>query len=137
MVYNIEYGLFHEGIIFASRPPIIQLLLVIASNTPLASTRTYFSRCISVPCSPWHNLSAARVPIENTHTPANQYVINCTVQINGDIFGCQDASSNRLKHGCGDKGEGTQQICNSAAITINWDYHHQLRYSVGQIQERG
>lgn len=68
------------------------------------------------------SLRAARVHIENIHPPANKYVTHCTVQIDGDVFGCQDASSNGFKHGCGDnKVEGTQQICNSAAVTVNWD----------------
>ncbi|KAJ5184019.1 hypothetical protein N7492_001635 [Penicillium capsulatum] len=67
-------------------------------------------------------LSAARVHIENTQPPANKYVTHCTVQIDGAIYGCEDASSEPYPKGCGgNSGSASRQICMSAAVTVDWD----------------
>lgn len=66
--------------------------------------------------------TAVRVHIENTNPPANKYVTHCSLIFDGDVHGCNDASSEPFDKGCGgNTGTATHTICDSAAVTINWD----------------
>lgn len=66
--------------------------------------------------------SAVRLHIENTNPPANKYITHCTLIVDGNLHGCVDASSEPFVKGCGgNTGTATHTICNSAAVTIDWD----------------
>lgn len=64
------------------------------------------------------------IHIENTQPPANMYVTHCTAMIDGNLAGCEDASSEPFKLSCDDKshtGVQTRSICETATITIDWE----------------
>lgn len=126
VIGSISTGSFREEIPHLNlQPPLatIQPLLVKIHSTTRPKTTIVHISLLHRGALPSlaTRLCGARPYREHAH-PANKCVTHCTGQIDGDVFGCQGTSLNGIKHGRGEnKGEGTQQICNSAAVTVNWD----------------